>query len=226
MKNIVTPQSVFWNKKEIVEEFAAYEAPKYWKEFLSTFKNPDSIRVLDLGCGGGRNSVLAAGMGFHVSASDLHFNMVKATRKVLAPYIPKAELVKRVVKTGFEKTPYATGAFDVVIASGVLHNANTVKKFRDGVHEISRILKNNGSFCMNIFYLESDDPTMRASKREKGVFYTDIGLPMVLLGRKEIISELAKAGIVPTNNVTSYESQVNTGRRYVLRGVFRKEPKW
>ncbi len=219
----IVNQSTFWNKKSIVEELASYKAPNYWKSFLCTLKDPQSRKVLDIGCGGGRNSALAASLGFDIYACDAHIGMVRKTRSVLSSYFPSTKkILHRVRRANFAQLPYAPRSFDIIIASGVFHNTNTYKKFESGIREASRILKTSGNMCLNIFYLGRPDLTMTQSKKDPTVFYTNLGLPMVLLPMKSILDVLKRHKLIPRGKIHTYVSDVNTGKRFVLRGVFKK----
>ena len=219
----IVDQSTFWNKKSIVKEFAGYEAPTYWKSFLKKYKKPGTYKILDVGCGGGRNSLLAASLGFDVFACDAHINMVRSARSMLLPYLlTSKKTTERVMRADFADLPYLSKFFDVIIASGVYHNANKFEKFNQGIKETSRVLKNGGCLCLNIFYLGQPDATMRQSKKDSFVVYTDLGLPMVLISKNEIMNILKQNNLFPYGKIHAYTSIVNTGKRYVLRGVFKK----
>ncbi len=218
----MTSPTKFWNKKSIVEEFASHGISTYWAEFLSTFKKPPMVKLLDVGSGGGRNSVLASRMNFDVYACDPHINMVKKTRQVLGDHFPKKYLLHRVRKAGVQKLPYKSGSFHIVLAHGVLHNTNRHERFVQGIKEITRVLKKGGFLCLNVFYYKTQNPSMNISKKYKHVFYTNIGLPMVLLSKNEILNMLAKYDLLPYQATATYTSKVSTGTRDVLRGVFVK----
>lgn len=214
--------SVFWNKKSTVKEFASYPPPAYWAEFLHTFKTPAKRAVLDVGCGGGRNSALAAHMHFNIHACDLHNEMVKKTKGVLRAYFSATELRKRIRRANIQRLPYPPHSFDIVIAHGVLHNTDRYEKFLRSITEITRVLKSDGFLCLNVFYFKKADSAVRPSKKYRHVFYTESGLPMILLPKKEILKILLRNHLHPLEKPAAYTSQVSTGKRNVLRGIFVK----
>lgn len=97
-------------------------------------------RVLDLGCGAGMDAAIAAGLtgpGGTVVGLDSAVDMVRVGRQGLNPGM------KHVALTAGEAThlPFQDGAFDVVVANGLLN----LELGRDGVvSEIARVLRPQG----------------------------------------------------------------------------------
>ena len=80
------------------------------------------MRVLDAGCGGGRNLVYLLRHGFDVWATDASPEAVAHVRGLvatLAPALPPT----RVRQEPVERSSFDDGAFDVVISNAVLHFA-------------------------------------------------------------------------------------------------------
>ena len=63
-------EKAFWQKPEQVEAFAARPTDSRLTELLKSYRLPNQIRVLDLGCAGGRNTVILAEQGFDMYAVD------------------------------------------------------------------------------------------------------------------------------------------------------------
>ena len=54
------------------------------------------------------------------------------------------------------------------------------------------------------------------------VFLTEEKLPMVLISKVELVSYFNKCGMITNGDIIEYERVVTTGKRSVMRGVFRK----
>jgi len=105
------------------------------------------MRVLDAGCGGGRNLVYLLQNGYDVWASDGNAEALIQARALatrLAPALPPSHFrVEPVEQCSFE-----SAFFDVVISSAVLHFARDDAHFDAMVAELWRVLKPGGLlFC-------------------------------------------------------------------------------
>lgn len=105
------------------------------------------MRVLDAGCGRGRNLVYLLRAGFDVSAIDADPEAVAEVRALaarLAPRLPASNIrVERV-----EAMTVHDGAVDVIISSAVLHFAHDHAHFDSMVHRMWRALAPGGLlFC-------------------------------------------------------------------------------
>ncbi len=101
------------------------------------------MRVLDAGCGSGRNLVYLVRQGLEVFAADTNPEAIEAVR-ALAPHLPRTNFrVEPVEAMSFPK------AFaDVVISSAVLHFAQDDRHFRAMLQGTWKALKPGGLlFC-------------------------------------------------------------------------------
>jgi SAM-dependent methyltransferase len=105
------------------------------------------MRVLDAGCGYGRNIVYLMREGCEVFALDLDANAVDHVRQLsasLSPSLPRENFQVAPI----ESMPFADGFADVVICSSVLHFARDEDQFRGMIAELWRVLKPGGMlFC-------------------------------------------------------------------------------
>ena len=212
----------YWNSRTIVDEFTEAQEPIYWRSFFETIKYPESLTVLDLGCGGGRNTYMLAELGFRVEACDLHENMLKATWMK----IQKLNSLKRnkvhIQKANMLKLPYETESLDIILSNGIYHNTSSVDEFEQAIRESARILKKGGLLCLNVFSNAYVDETLN-KQTEEFLFVTPDGLDMMLLPPIRILDILNTVSLVPYNETVSYESKINVGTRSVLRGIFCKK---
>lgn len=104
---------------------------------------PD-MRVLDAGCGGGRNLVYLLRNGFDVSGNDADGRAIAQVRELASALAPGAPTDFRI--EAIEDTTFPDAAFDVVLASAVLHFARDEAHFGAMVTQLWRVLKPGGLF--------------------------------------------------------------------------------
>jgi len=106
-----------------------------------------AMRVLDAGCGGGRNLVYLLQAGYDVSATDADASAIDAVRRMasmLAPHLPANNFRVEPV----EQMSFADSYADVVLSSAVLHFSRNHRQFDAMVQEMWRVLKPGGLlFC-------------------------------------------------------------------------------
>lgn len=103
------------------------------------------MRVLDAGCGGGRNLIYFLRCGYDVCGVDLSTEAVAHVRALasgLAPHLPADNFRVEAV----EGMSFADADFDVVISSAVLHFARDEEHWHSMVGEMWRVLKPGGVF--------------------------------------------------------------------------------
>ena len=105
------------------------------------------MRVLDAGCGGGRNLLYLLREGYEVFGVDQSAEAVEYVRKVareLAPGLPPENFQVAAV----ERMPFPDGFADVVVCNSVLHFAASDAQFDGMVRELWRALRPGGMlFC-------------------------------------------------------------------------------
>jgi SAM-dependent methyltransferase len=104
-----------------------------------------SMRVLDAGCGGGRNLIYFLREGYDVCGIDqsaASVAQVRALASALAPQLPASNFRTEPV----EAISFDDASFDFVISSAVLHFARDEGHWRAMVEEMWRALKPGGIF--------------------------------------------------------------------------------
>ncbi len=105
------------------------------------------MRILDAGCGGGRNLVYLLSNGFEVAAVDREAPAIEAVRAMasrLAPHLPGSNFRVEPV----EALSFPDACADVVISSAVLHFASDPAHFDAMLTAMWRVLKPGGLlFC-------------------------------------------------------------------------------
>jgi len=101
------------------------------------------MRVLDAGCGSGRNLVYLLRSGYDVYATDSDVRAVDDVRRLaarLAPSLPDTNFRAEPV----ERMTFPDGFAHVVICSAVLHFAADDRHFGEMVQEMWRVLRPGG----------------------------------------------------------------------------------
>jgi 2-polyprenyl-3-methyl-5-hydroxy-6-metoxy-1,4-benzoquinol methylase len=103
------------------------------------------MRILDTGCGGGRNLVYLLREGYEVYAIDADAQAVDSVRALarrLAPALPESNFRVETV----ERISFEDACADVVISSAVLHFARDDAQFEAMLRGSWRVLKPGGLF--------------------------------------------------------------------------------
>ena len=107
------------------------------------------MRVLDAGCGSGRNLVYFLRSGYEVFGVDESSEAISQTRRLaaaLAPHLPLDNFRGEAV----ERMSFPDAEFDVVFSSAVLHFARDEQQWETMVKEMWRVLKPSGIFLARL----------------------------------------------------------------------------
>jgi tRNA (uracil-5-)-methyltransferase TRM9 len=133
----------------IMEQEEVWDAiARPWKEFrhydvsyILKFLDGKSGRVLDLGCGSGRNFLDSEGLEFY--GVDFSKRMVELSGG--------RGIAKEVKKGDADAIPYGDGFFDCVIFNAVLHCVDSAEKRRKSLEEVYRVLRNGGEALISVW---------------------------------------------------------------------------
>ena len=103
----------------------------------------EGMKVLDAGCGAGRNLVFLMRAGVEVWGVDESAEAIARVRQVAASIAPGLEADRFRVER-VEAMSLADGSMDVVISSAVLHFARDERQWRAMVDEMWRVLTPGG----------------------------------------------------------------------------------
>ncbi len=215
----------FWEDAERVDRFAGREPDHRLVDLIERYPAPGSVRVLDLGCAGGRNTELLARRGFDVRALDASSAMVERTRERVVAVLGElaAERVRRgrMDDLGF----YGSGAFDLVVALGVYHSADSRREWDRAADESTRVLAVGGLLLLNQFTpgVDLTGSGVWAVEGEPGVYEGMPGGRGVLLEADELDAAWGSRGLVPMVPSETVRVELEEGRRVSVNALYRKE---
>lgn len=216
--------SSFWETREAVERFAARDPDVRLFGFLEGHADPSSVRILDLGCAAGRNTVPLAEAGFDVHAVDGSAAMVARTRDRLAGIVGRGEAERR-VRTGRmdDLAEFPGGWFDLVAALGVLHQAGSGDEWRRAIGEVCRVLKNGGRFLYAGWSPASrpEGVPLQAVAGEPDVFLGFHTGRHYLLDAASLDAALASFGLTPEEPTAEVRVETERGERVTVNGLYR-----
>ncbi len=116
------------------------------------FKENNTGKILDVGCGAGRHAFYFVRKGFEVYGFDEDEDAIENDRQILRKEELKADLrVWEMTKP----LPYQDEFFDAALAVRVIHHTN-INKITKIVHELDRVLKPKGFLFLQVPSYESE----------------------------------------------------------------------
>lgn len=128
-------------KNDLIEQFGQIDIYLFDQILKGRFDG--CKRLLDAGCGNGRNLVFFLRQGIDVYGVDLDKHAIEELRNraaCLAPQLPSSNFEM----ASLEELPFDDCFFDAVISSAVLHFANDRNHFLRMLKELWRVLKIGG----------------------------------------------------------------------------------
>lgn len=135
------------------------------KKYTKLFKKNKYKKVLDLGCGTGRNTIYLAQQGFLVYALDASKTGIAITKKK-AKELRLTNIKYKVAD--MRKTSYPNNYFDGIVCMFVLSHG-LLKDNKNAVNEIYRILKPEGMLVTE-FMSVKDKTCGRGKKIEENTY--------------------------------------------------------
>jgi ubiquinone/menaquinone biosynthesis C-methylase UbiE len=137
---------------EIAEDFDPTR-PKPWPESIEFIKSlPKHSRVIDLGCGNGRNSQYLAEHGFEVIGIDFSENMLKIATEKLRAFSSQTNIVPpKFIQADITNLPLRTETVDASLFIATLHHITSKVGRLNTVKELYRCLKYGGKALISVW---------------------------------------------------------------------------
>jgi SAM-dependent methyltransferase len=220
------PQPDNWERPETVARFAARDIDHRLAELIPSYPDPAAVRVLDIGCAGGRNAEPLARAGFDVHALDSSRAMVERTGERLAVALGAKEAGRRVRRGRMDDlSAFADESIDLVIALGVFQMAESLDEWARTLDETARVLAPGGQLLVATF-APGTEPRGVPLERVPGERFLHIwsdGKNTTLISPSELDDELARRGLEPLTDTVAVHAARERGTRVTVNGLYRKQ---
>ena len=185
-----------------------------------------SARLLDIGCGAGRNAMPLAQAGWNVVGADLSLAMLTAA----AQRAVTDALAVRWTLAPMAPLPFASGTFDFIVAHGIWNLARSGRELRDAVREAARVARPGATLFVFTFSRHTLPGTILPVPGETFVFTQFSGQPQCFVDEEQLLTEMAAAGFtidpsVPLRELNLPQGQLRaSGVPVIYEGVFRRQP--
>jgi len=174
-------------------------------DFLLKGHIPTAGRVLDAGCGAGRQLLYFLQNGYPTDAIDKSISEVRATNLV-----SRAIVQKDVAKVGLlEALPFQDGAFEFIICSRVVHFAQDEDQWEEMLEELRRVLCKTGRLYLSSASTMGVEPYL--SKMENGLYTMPNGAIRFAVNPERIKRMLSKwKEVVPYRTMVLSDQSAET----------------
>lgn len=192
-----------WETPATVEGFVRSPANQALLQYAARLRRGDrAVRVLDIGCGAGRNAVPLARAGFSVIGTDLSRPMLTAAAG------RDAARRLQLLLAPMEALPVINRSADLIIAHGIWNLARSGAEFRRAVAEAARVAATDARLFVFTFSRRTLTADARPLAGETFVYTDFAGAPQVFLTRDQLLAELASAGFEPDTGLPLRELNV------------------
>lgn len=122
------------------------------EEILPLFDQYKKIRILDLGCGVGRNSIYAAERFLHVDCRVDCVDLLEIAIQKLLQNAREHQVISKIngIHQSMEEYEIKKEFYDLIMAVSALEHIETEKKFSEKLQEIKEGVSKNGIVCLVI----------------------------------------------------------------------------
>jgi SAM-dependent methyltransferase len=180
-----------WSAPGTVAGFAKSAPNPVLVAYAGRQRRRSQTRVLDIGCGAGRNAVPLATTGMRVIGTDLSWPMLRAAAE------RGAGVDLRLAQAPMDALPVRSRSVDLVVAHGIWNLARSGLEFRRALAEAARVATTGAALFVFTFSRRTLPSSATPVTGESFVFTQFSGSPQVFLTEDQLLAELHAAGFVP-----------------------------
>lgn len=216
-----------WSDASVVSGFARGRPNPVLMEWVAReARRQARLRVLDIGCGAGRNALPIAEGGHDIVGIDLSSAMLEAA----TGRSRQGSLAGRTwwVLSPSAALPLREASFDLVIAHGIWNLSKTDAEFRNAVREAARVARPHALLFVFTFSRHTLPDDDQPAAGQQLVFSQFSGKPQCFLSQDQLIAEMADAGFHQERGTVIQEYNrpepvtLSSGAPVIYEGVFRK----
>jgi SAM-dependent methyltransferase len=188
-----------WSAPSTVAGFKRSPPNRMLMQFAEEeLRRSDGNRLLDIGCGAGRNASPLADIGWNVVGTDLSWPMLSAA----AERSREARSGRlHVVLAPMDCLPLGDRRVNMVVAHGIWNLARSAAQFRRAVSEAARVANPGAALFVFTFSRHTLPPQTQSLPGEPFVFTQFSGEPQCFLTETQLIAELGLAGFVQDDGI-------------------------
>lgn len=187
-----------WDQPETVAGFVRSPPNETLVQSAAREWRPGS-RLLDIGCGAGRNALPLAKIGWEVLGTDVSLPMLTAA----ATRVAHAQLASpvRLLRASMDHLPFAPAVFDFIVAHGIWNLARSGREFQHAVREAARVARPGCALFLFTFSRSTLAQAAEPVTGESFVFTAFSGQPQCFLDERQLLGELGAGGFEPDPSI-------------------------
>jgi tRNA (uracil-5-)-methyltransferase TRM9 len=149
---------------------------KPWPETVEYVEAlPEKSRVLDIGCGNGRNMILPRRLGHEVVGVDFSMNLLRIAQEKLN--MRELAQIGHIVGGDAAALPFDDDSFDAALYIATLHHIPSEVDRLKSLEELERTLRPEGTALISVWALDQPKFEDLLKRKSKEPNYADIFLP-------------------------------------------------